>query len=297
MQRNEVRIFFHFPCFFLDDLSFCTDILLFSYCVSRFILQEGQCVHINKGRIHAFRKMTNEPLSPDDCHAKLRAELVHPGTTEKVVAPGKPEILCISVAWDWMYRGVTIKGINREIVSGLECAALNRKYGVPSLAIPELSLMQMARTLAPKPTEPTPQKGAYSESLVGFNGFRNKDSVGNRGTGGYMPTPSVICKGIFPALQYVVKQHIYAMNLAESLKSKSFERCKRVSVAARPNAWENPLYFALDPYGNNDFFCKLCKKELSNVYLHCDGCEILLSKVKAKTTQAFSRLITFTSFL
>ena len=79
-----------------------------SYCVSRFILKEGQCVHINKGRLHAFRKMTNEllpyavPAAPsDDCHAFLRAHLKMPGTNETVVGPGKPEILCISVAWDW----------------------------------------------------------------------------------------------------------------------------------------------------------------------------------------------------
>lgn len=246
--------------------------------MSRFILKEGQHVHINKGRLHAFRKLSNEPLPPTDCHAELRANLVKPGTSEKVVGPGKPEILCISVAWDWMFRGVTAKGINREIVSSLECAALNRKYGVLSLAIPELSLIQMARTLAPKPDEKTAPPGAYRESMIGFELPAIDEGQNYKG---FMPSPSVICKGIFPALQYVVKQHIYAMNVAESLKSKSFERCKRVSVAKRPNTSENPVCFALDPYGNSDFFCKLCSKELSNVYLHCDGCELLLSKVCA----------------
>jgi hypothetical protein len=247
--------------------------------VSRFILKEGQHVHINKGRLHAFRKVSNQPLPASDCHAKLRASLVKPGTSEKVVGPGKPEVLCISVAWDWMYRGVTAAGINREIVSCLECAALNRRYGVQSLAIPELCLMQMARTLAPKPDENTALEGAYRESLIAFPNQTKDSSKGK----GFMPTPSDICRGIFPALQYVVKQHVYAMNLAESKKSKSYERCKRVSIASKPNAWENPLTFALDPYGKDDFNCKICHKELSNVYLHCDGCEILLSKVRKVT--------------
>lgn len=247
-----------------------------NYCVSRFILRAGQCVHINKGRLHAFRKVTNEELPPTDCHAKLRAELMIPGTNEPVVGSGKPEILCISVAWDWMYRGVTARGINREIISILECAALNRKYGALSLAIPELSLIQMARTLAPNPEEGTAPPGAYRETLFGFEDCSadNYDMTPK----GFSPSASVICKGIFPGLQYVVKQHIYAINVAESLKSKSFERGKRVSVAERPNAWENPVTHPLDPYGNSDFFCKLCNKELSNVYLHCDGCELLLSK-------------------
>ena len=232
-------------------------------------------VHINKGRLHAFRKVTNEPLPPNDCHAKLRSELLIPGTNETVIGPGKPEILCISVAWDWMYRGVTSEGINREIVSTLECAALNRKYGAMSLAIPELSLIQMARTLAPKPDEKTAAPGAYRESLVGFDYYAENYHLASPG---YSPSASVICKGIFPALQYVVKQHIYAVNVAENLKSKSFERGKRVSVSERPNAWENPVTHPLDPYGNSDFFCKLCNKELSNVYLHCIGCEVILSK-------------------
>ena len=174
-----------------------------------------------------------------------------------------------------MFRGVTAEGINREILTSIECAALNRKYGVLSLAIPELSLMQMARTLAPKPEENTSPPGAYRESLLAFDNYSSGFETFKNG---YMPSTNVICKGIFPALQYVIKQHIYAMNVAERLKSNSKERHKRVSVVERPNAWENPVTFALDPYGNTDFFCKLCNKELSNVYLHCTGCEIILSK-------------------
>lgn len=174
-----------------------------------------------------------------------------------------------------MFRGVTAEGINREILTSIECAALNRKCGVLSLAIPELSLMQMARTLAPKPEEGSALPGAYRESLLAFDNYSSGFETFKKG---FMPSTSTLCKGIFPALQYVIKQHIYAMNVAERLKSNSKERHKRVSVVERPNAWENPITFALDPYGNTDFFCKLCHKELSNVYLHCVGCEVILSK-------------------
>mmetsp|Transcript_7055 Transcript_7055/g.12792 ORF Transcript_7055/g.12792 Transcript_7055/m.12792 type:complete len:471 (+) Transcript_7055:45-1457(+) len=52
----------------------------------------------------------------------------------------------------------------------------------------------------------------------------------------------------------------------------------RVSIDPKPNARENPVTFALDPYGAGDFFCKFCYEELSNVYMHCDGCEKLLNK-------------------
>jgi len=44
-----------------------------------------------------------------------------------------------------------------------------------------------------------------------------------------------------------------------------------------PNAHQNLEIFALDPFGD-DFFCKLCFTELSNLYMHCNGCEELLKK-------------------
>lgn len=34
----------------------------------------------------------------------------------------------------------------------------------------------------------------------------------------------------------------------------------------------------MDPYGSGDFICKFCLEELSNVFMHCDGCERLLNK-------------------
>lgn len=34
----------------------------------------------------------------------------------------------------------------------------------------------------------------------------------------------------------------------------------------------------MDPHGSGDFICKFCSDELSNIYMHCDGCERLLNK-------------------
>ena len=70
---------------------------MFSYEPSVFILGPGEHLHINKGRLHAFRKMTFEQLPESDCHCLLRqqkiAELQAQGLTK---AP-----ICISVAYDW----------------------------------------------------------------------------------------------------------------------------------------------------------------------------------------------------
>jgi len=157
----------------------------------------------------------------------------------------------------------TIKSL-RTVLASLECAALNRKYCVQSLAIPELSILQMARIYCPREDEGTALPNAYPESMLAYEEFSDGFGEYKRG---YMPLTRDICRGIFPALQYIIKQHVHAINVAEKLQSRSNERHKRVQISERPNTWENPATFALDPYGNTDFFCKLCHKELSNVYL------------------------------
>lgn len=89
-------------------------------------------MHINKGRLHAFRKLSASSLREDDCHHCLRED-ISPSLDGK-------NLTCFSVAWDWMFKGVTDEGINREVSSILECARLNQKQHVQSLAIPEVSL-------------------------------------------------------------------------------------------------------------------------------------------------------------
>ena len=98
-----------------------------------FILKPGQFVHINQGRLHAFRKLSWAPLPADDCHSKLRQELILSFSSDSNQSLN--ESLCISVAWDWTYRGFTSEAINRELSSMMECAALNRHHGAQSLAM------------------------------------------------------------------------------------------------------------------------------------------------------------------
>ena len=130
-------------------------------------------IHINKGRLHAFRKLSTHKLPDEDCHAKLRANFV------EMENPAN-EQLCISLAWDWMYRGVTEAGISREICATLACTRLNRLNKLKSLAIPEVSLLHMSRSICLEPN----------------NGKKTKAQP-------YRPAPEVICRGILPSLRLV----------------------------------------------------------------------------------------------
>jgi len=209
--------------------------------------------------------MSPAPLPAHDCHKELREELIK----ERNITG---EEICISVAWDWMFKGVTASGINREVLSVLETAILNSKKRKMSLAIPEMALLQMAKFVPPiKATSLTHPIG--TRGMVGF--LENDHSIQRCNEASSIRN---LCRGILPGLRHVVKEHISAMELASQKACKSWGRGKRVTISKRPNTHENPNTFPVDPYGNNDFFCKLCNQELSNVYFHCDGCEQLLSK-------------------
>ena len=101
-----------------------------------FVLKPRQHLHINKGRLHAFRKASRTQLEANDCHA---------GVTRQVLGEVEKDVLCTSVAWDWMYRGKTCNGIAEEVSQTLEGAQLALDHGSQSLAIPQLSLIEMAK--------------------------------------------------------------------------------------------------------------------------------------------------------
>jgi hypothetical protein len=82
------------------------------------------------------------------------------------------EKLCVSVAWDWMYRGVTQAGINREVCTVLEGSTLNRQNDVTSLAIPELALLQMAKSIPARSL--TSSRGI---SFIGALGKKRKTGI------------------------------------------------------------------------------------------------------------------------
>jgi hypothetical protein len=177
-----------------------------SYYPSVLILKPGQFIHINKGRLHAFRKLSPTALTEGDCHAELRSNLIR---TENL---GFEEQLCISVAWDWMYQGITAEGTNREIVSILECTNLNRKHMKQSLAIPETCILLMAQDLLKRP--------ASSDDHTTMLPFLK-------------PEPSLPddklnrLRGLFPSLQHVVGLHEQAIHCIEGkMETKTWDQAE-----------------------------------------------------------------------
>jgi len=220
------------------------------YCPSVFVLKPGQLVHINKGRLHAFRKLAPSPLPPTDCHAVQRQILLDSK------GDSKSEDICFSIAWDWMFKGVTSEGINREVSGIVECSALNQCHQLQSLAVPVTSLLFLAKENSSK-VKPEP-KNLFKMDFP----TRAPLNVSE-------PDAKTVLRGILPSLEYIVRRHELAMETST--------RSRDVKIERRPDTWRDPMHYSIDPYGN-DYFCRGCGVELSNVYYHCLGCEQLLSK-------------------
>ena len=235
----------------------------FRYCPSVFILKPGQMVHINKGRLHAFRKMSTSRLQNTDCHHDLRQQLQQ--------SIGLSEQLCFSIAWDWMFKGVTSGGINREVSSVLECCRLNRDHSLQSLAIPETALLFLAKENVAKHNTTSQHD---SKSLIQCR--PTSVSVVESHSHGSEPRPMTVLSGILPSLQDVVQRHISAV-LGEQESFRNATKRAKVTIEEKPDTWQNLATPCSDPYvESEDFFCKFCKGELSNIYMHCNGCETLL---------------------
>lgn len=87
--------------------------------------------------------MSNQQLQPNDCHYTQRqAVLKHLEPTELNY--------CVSLAWDWSFRGTTQYGIDKLLSSTLSAALFNREHNLPSLGIPERSTFCLGRKLKSK---------------------------------------------------------------------------------------------------------------------------------------------------
>ena len=112
-----------------------------SYSPSVFLLKAGQVLHIPKGCIHAFRKLSFQPLPEDDCHFQLRKEYVQ----GKDFAAND---ICVSVAWDCICLGAPPDGMKAELEYVFDTAECIKAKKWQPFGTPEFALLRYSNWLA-----------------------------------------------------------------------------------------------------------------------------------------------------
>jgi len=204
-----------------ESIRKCKD-MNYDPCV--FVLKPGQFLHVNKGRMYAFRSASSASLDANDCHKDLRNELIE----NKMITN---DSICKILAWDWMNLGTTEEGIQREISETLTNARLAQKNEVQPLAIPERCIIAMAYH----------HLACYEATMCWY--------------GGLLPSHLIVLKGIYPGLKDIIECQINDIN--EKIKSSKTDTY--VEVLPLSDAKKDPDRATIDPFGN-DFNCKLCKK-------------------------------------
>ena len=163
-----------------------------NYCPSVFTLQPGDFVHINKGRLHAFRK-------------------------KRPADPTCPEEFCVSVAWDWLYQGSSLAGAAAEVREPLLCAEKNKGKQVPSLGHVETAMTHavLAANAALRANEgPQVSQHMQTSRETSLPGFPASDAENELGA---PRDTSVMAKGLLrslgPAMQNLFKMQLGSLEV------------------------------------------------------------------------------------
>jgi hypothetical protein len=164
-----------------------------------------------------------------------------------------------------MYWGFDKDGINREVASTIECAALCRDNKCKSLAVPETVLLNTAMLLCQGS-----EGKASSTSMLGFDALKVEHPSSR-------PPEATIIAGILPSLRYIMERDKLAVNSVLLDRTDPVYNGVKLTIARKPDTYHDPLVYPTDPYGS-DYFCMICNQELSNSYFHCNGCEVILNR-------------------
>jgi hypothetical protein len=142
LENKGLVLVFYFIC----HRSSTNSPLYFRYKPICLILQPGQLLHINKGRFHAFRKLSDSKLPESDYHHNLRNTLL------SSIGTPKPSFICISLAWDWQFCGITRGYIQQYSKFNSETALRYQERNESIIGLHEIFVQHCAGKLDAKST-------------------------------------------------------------------------------------------------------------------------------------------------
>mmetsp|Transcript_17212 Transcript_17212/g.47676 ORF Transcript_17212/g.47676 Transcript_17212/m.47676 type:complete len:263 (-) Transcript_17212:1506-2294(-) len=142
------------------------------------------------------------------------------------------------ISWHWVFPGATSQGSEREILWQTGRMALNQRQRIRSADISEFCLLRLAHIAASSDLNTSSDKSfARADWKKGMSR----------------------CSRIRQRLIGVLRRQLDQLRLYQQRKGQNGRNDRGIATT------DNAL--------TNDFFCQVCRTDLSNMHLHCKDCE------------------------
>ncbi|TDH73659.1 hypothetical protein CCR75_002329 [Bremia lactucae] len=217
------------------------------FAFSTVLLQDGEFVHVNKGRQHFWRVVEKD------------------GTSRSTNAP------CVFLSWEWVYQGVSQLGISTECWFAMKNASLCSDGWVFDLrrAIVEAAKCGVAIV----------RTGQFLRSAIASGRPRTTQLLSFTAA----PAPidrSVVAQrqaqmilfleSILPCLDAIVEE-AYELGTSSTDDSEEFRK-----VFDDEGMWSTVDADLRDPPADTatNYICGICEREITNLYKQCLGCTV-----------------------
>ncbi|KAF4315125.1 hypothetical protein G195_011361, partial [Phytophthora kernoviae 00238/432] len=217
------------------------------FAFSTVLLQDGEFVHVNKGRQHFWRVVEKDSVR------------------ESINAP------CVFLTWEWVYQGVSQRGISTECWFAMKNASMCPEGWVfdPRRAIVEaakcgVAIVRTGQFLRSSLASGRPR----TAQLLSFTA---SPAPVDRGVVSQRQAQMVLfLESILPCLDAIVEE-AYELGLSSTDDSDEFRK-----VFDDKSMWRTVDADLRDPPADNaeNYSCGICEREITNLYKQCLGCAV-----------------------
>ncbi|CAH0522052.1 unnamed protein product [Peronospora belbahrii] len=217
------------------------------FAFSTVLLQDGEFVHVNKGRQHFWR------------------------VVEKDSDSGSVNAPCVFLSWEWVYQGVSQRGISTECWFAMKNASMcpDGRVFDPRRAIVEAAKCGVAIVRTGQFLRSALASGCpHTSQLLSFTAT---PAPIDRGVVAQRQAQMVLfLESILPCLDAIVEE-TYELGLSSIDDSDEFRKVfddeviwRRVDAELRYPPVEDTVNYS----------CGICRREISNLYKQCLGCSV-----------------------
>lgn len=217
------------------------------FAFSTVLLQDGEFVHVNKGRQHFWR------------------------VVEKDSVNGSINAPCVFLSWEWVYQGVSQRGISTECWFAMKNASMCPDGWVfdPRRAIVEAAKCGVAIVRTGQFLRSALASGRPRTSQM--LSFTSAPAPIDRGVVAQRQAQMVLfLESILPCLDAIVEE-AYELGLSSTDDSDEFRK-----VFDDESMWRTVDADLRDPPADNadNYSCGICEREITNLYKQCLGCAV-----------------------